>query len=373
MPEDVYTRLARFLDDLPAGYRPARDGAGLRILQRLFTPAEAELATHLTLFSEPAEVMARRAHIPLEEARTRLAEMAHKGLVYETIQNGEPHYMAAQFVIGIWEFQVGRLTPELIHDMDEYGESGLDWEAWKRTPQLRTIPVNESVVVSHEVLAHEQGVEIIKHARKLAVAPCICRRERQMMSEGCGKLLEACILSNDGADYYVRNGWARFITQTEALGILRQADEQGLVLQPGNSRDASMLCCCCGDCCGVLRRIKLLPRPADYVSSAFSARQDPALCSSCGQCLERCQMDALSMGDMGIAVLDESRCIGCGLCVSTCPSGALNLERKPDSQQPYVPRTTSETYIRLGSQRGKLGTLAKMLVQNLVDRLRTGQ
>lgn len=370
MTEDVYKRLAKYLDDLPAGYRPTQSGVELRILRRLFTPEEAALAVHLTLFTEPPAAIAHRAGLPVEEVSARLAEMAAKGLVYETMEDGQPRYMAAQFVIGIWEFQVGRLTPELIREMDEYGETGMDWEVWKEAPQLRTIPVNEQVVVSHEVMAHEQAVAIISRAESLAVAPCICRREREMMGDGCGKLLEACLMSGDGADYYVRNGWARRISREEALEVLRQADAQGLVLQPGNSKEAGSICCCCGDCCGILRRIKQLERPAEYVSSAFVAHFGEGLCSGCGTCIERCQMDALRMGDGGTAVLDLTRCIGCGLCVSTCPSGALTLARKPESEQPYVPRTTAEEYIRLGRRRGKLGAMAKMLVRNQTARLR---
>jgi hypothetical protein len=44
MSEEVYERLARHLNDLPAGFPKSPDGAELRILHRLFLPEEAELA-----------------------------------------------------------------------------------------------------------------------------------------------------------------------------------------------------------------------------------------------------------------------------------------------------------------------------------------
>lgn len=50
-----------------------------------------------------------------------------------------------------------------------------------------------------------------------------------------------------------------------------------------------------------------------------------AACCSCGQCLEACPIDALSMDD-AIRV-DGEKCIGCGVCIDTCPSGALSLQR----------------------------------------------
>ena len=49
MEEGSYRKLAEHLDQLPGGFAPSDTGAQLRLLQRLFTPQEAELATHLTL------------------------------------------------------------------------------------------------------------------------------------------------------------------------------------------------------------------------------------------------------------------------------------------------------------------------------------
>jgi ferredoxin len=74
------------------------------------------------------------------------------------------------------------------------------------------------------------------------------------------------------------------------------------------------------------------------------AALDPELCTGCGTCQDRCQMDALTMAD-ALAVLDSDRCIGCGLCVTTCPSGALSLQRKPHERQPATPKNPREALI----------------------------
>jgi hypothetical protein len=47
--EEVYRKLAEHLDKLPGGFRPSETGADIRLLKGLFTPQEAEYATHLTL------------------------------------------------------------------------------------------------------------------------------------------------------------------------------------------------------------------------------------------------------------------------------------------------------------------------------------
>ncbi len=54
---DVYERLAKHLDNLPASYPATDSGVELRILKRLFTPEEAEAAMALTMFPEPADAL----------------------------------------------------------------------------------------------------------------------------------------------------------------------------------------------------------------------------------------------------------------------------------------------------------------------------
>ncbi len=343
MTADVYTRLQQHLDRLPAGFPPTESGVELRILKRLFTPPEADLAARLSLKLAPAAEIAAAAGLPEAEAEERLKAMARKGLIFSIEPPGRPPaYMAAQFVIGIWEYHVNALDPEFIRDMDEYMPH-LGREAFDRLPQLRTIPVEKSIGAGLEVLPYEQAEEIVRNQKRFLVAPCICRREHELKGGGCGKLMETCLVFGWGADYYERNGLGRTITLEETLEILKKAEAEGLVLQPSNSQDIVNICCCCGDCCLVLKNLKSHPAPAAALVSPFAAQSDPDLCVGCEACIERCQMEALSMVD-GRAVLAAERCIGCGLCVSTCPSGALTLARKPPELQPVVPRNQREAF-----------------------------
>jgi ferredoxin len=369
MAKDIYHRLAQHLDELPGGFPSTESGVELRILQRLFTPQDAELALHLTLIPEGARVVAHRAKRPLDEIATRLAGMEKKGLIYALHSEGKPpQYQASQFVVGIWEYQVNKLDPELIQLVEEYMPHVAD-TAW-HVPQLRTVPVRESISAQMEILPYERVDDLVRAQKTLAVAPCICRQERKMVGEGCDKPEESCLVFGTAADYWVRNGMGRYIDQSEALAILSRAEEAGLVLQPANAKDAVNICTCCGCCCGVLRTVKLQPKPADVLASPFVAMLDVGKCQGCGVCLERCQMEALSL-DGDRAVLDLDRCIGCGLCVTTCPEGALSLARKPESEQAPVPQNLVSTYLKLGRSRGKLKAryLAKTLVRSGVDRL----
>lgn len=367
----IYEALAYHLDALPGGFPRTESGVELRILQRLFTPEEAALAIHLTLLPEEAYVIAYRARVPRAEAEQRLAEMAHKGLIYSIHHEGRaPQYQAAQFAVGIWEYQVNRLDKAFVRDMDEYWPIFFDIDTWQAGPQLRTIPVGESVSYRHDILPYEQAESLIMAHDRVAVAPCVCRQDRAIAGEPCGKPLETCLSFDAGADYYIRDGRGRAISKDEAIAIIRQANKAGLVLQPSNSKTASFICCCCGCCCGVLRNLKRQPNPAELVASAHTAALDENACIGCSVCVDRCQMEALRVVE-GKAVLNTQRCIGCGLCVTTCPTGALSLVRKPPAEQPHVPRTIAQTMLRLARARGKLRLtdLILLVLRSQKDRL----
>jgi len=353
--EDIYRRLAKHLDDLPAGFPPTKSGVELRILRRLFTEDEAALAVLLSVLPEGPESVAVRAGLSIAETARRLEAMSRKGLIYRHAgREGGFRYSANQYVIGIWEYQVNRLEPELVRDMDEYMETLMMEGSWKATPQLRTVPIMQVIPVRREILAHEAAGEMLLAHDRFLIAPCICRRERTLVGEGCGKLLDACLIMGGGVEYYEQNGIGRIINREEALAILKRADEEGLVLQPSNAKRIANICMCCGCCCGVLRTIKKHPRPAEFVSTPFRVALDAGTCEDCGICLTRCPMDALNRDAEGKIGLDPDRCIGCGLCVSTCSGKSLDLVRKPEAEQRDVPATFRHTYIDMARRRGKL-------------------
>ena len=368
---DLYERMARFLDELPAGFPRTASGVELRILRKLFSPEEAQLFLHLTLIGEEPHVVAHRAGLPVDQAARMLDEMEMKGLVSGSHEPGKPvEYSAQQFVIGFWEGQVNRLDRELVDLFEAYLPDLFDANTWRKSPQLRTIPVGESIPVKTLVMAYERAEEIVRSKTQIAIMNCICRQERRLEGKGCTRPLESCMTFDSAARTSVASGKARFITTGEALAILKQADQAGLVLQPTNAQDPLSICACCGCCCGVLRSLKRQEKPASIASSPFHAQQDSDTCLGCGACLDRCPMDAITLPD-GTAVVDLDRCIGCGLCVSACPSGALTLVRKPASDQPPVPKKVAFTYIKLGLARGKMtpGSLVSLLVKSKVDRL----
>jgi ferredoxin len=50
---------------------------------------------------------------------------------------------------------------------------------------------------------------------------------------------------------------------------------------------------------------------------------DKGKCTGCGNCVDVCPVEALSIENEKAVVNDE--CIDCGACVNTCPEGAISL------------------------------------------------
>ena len=351
MTQDVYERLAAFLDGLPSGFPRTESGVEIRILKRLFTQEEAALASHLSMWSEPVETIAQRVNKPVHELADILYQMSRKGLIIRSDRSEGPMYMAAQYVIGIWEYHVNSLDVDLIKDMNEYIPFLFDAMNRIKTQQLRTIPILASLESQGAVMPYEDARKLLERQRKILLAPCICRREHAMIGEGCGKLLEACLVFSSAAFLYEKNGLGRFISKDEALDVLHQAEEQGLVLQPSNAQRIMNICLCCGDCCQVLKAIKRHPRPAEFVHTNYYAHIRADDCTACEICLERCQMDAIQMKD-NVAVIDPDRCIGCGLCITTCCSQAIDLVRKNEKDCYVPPADMVETYTLIAQERG---------------------
>ena len=352
MSDDVYKKLAIHLDNTPGGYPETESGVELRILKKLFTPEEAELALSLIMMPEPVEGIAQRAGKDPETIRPVLLEMGRKGLIVHVHRKGTDTFMLLQFVVGIWEYQVNRLTEELIKDFNEYVPYLMKDQERLKTKQLRVVPVEKAVTTELNVMDHEHLETLIRQQSKIIVAPCICRKEHAMVGKDCGKLKEACLIFGSGAYIYESRGVGRNITQDEALDIVRQGVKQGLVPQPSNTVKAVNICLCCDCCCQILSNIKKSDAPARLVNSNFQAVADKEECTGCQACEDICPMDAIHMDEQITAVVNPERCIGCGLCITTCAFDAMSLTDKPDMERWEPPQTLVDTYMKIAKEKG---------------------
>jgi len=267
--DPVYRQLQRHLDRLPAGFPEAESGLDIRLLQRLFTVQEAKLAIQLSMKPESLERIyhrVRRKGISLGELRKLIDEMAHKGTVLMSEEGyREKRYSNAAFSVGgIYNYQVDRLTKDLINEYWQYQSESRSKARLRakapgkthryKTVPLRTIPVEKSIPLpeKQQVGNYDDARRLIRDVQgEIAVANCICRQSADILGKPCSRtdLRETClIIGPDHARRHVEMGIGRFISKPDALAILDKAQQAGLVLQPENSQRPEAICCCCGDC-----------------------------------------------------------------------------------------------------------------------------
>lgn len=349
--EDIYRALQKRLDMYSLGFPETQSKIEITILKKLFSEEDAKLFLELSPMLETAESIAKRTGREQEELTKHLEDMVKRGLLFKKTKDGVAKYGAIPFIHGVFEFQVKRLSKDLAMLLEQYYEEGLSKAVAKSTNMfLRPIPVNESIETKSTVAPFEDAVAIIKQASVIAVADCICRKEKKIIGKGCDKPMETCLMFGSMAEYYIENNLGRKISADEAIAIVTEAQKHGMVTQPGTAQNPAGMCSCCGDCCAVLLSIKRFPKPAEMVFSNYYA-QTYDNCTSCGNCVDMCQMDAIEITD--IAHVNVDRCIGCGLCVMACPNDAVKLVQKEQSKK-VPPKTSGEQMMEMAKQRGVL-------------------
>jgi ferredoxin len=354
MAKEIYQKLQEQLDQYSIGFPATDSGVEIKILERLFTEEEAEIFLHLSMVLERPESVAQRIERKPEAVSGMLAHMADKGLIFRWRSGDTVKYGAIPFVVGIYEYQLKSMDRELAQLFEDYLQEAFHKNIAELGPSmLRTIPIQQSIEVFHPVATYEDSREIVKKQKLIAVADCICQVQQGLIGQGCDKPREVCFSFGSEAQYYIDLGMGRQVTIEKALEILDRCEEAGLVNQPFNVQNPGGMCNCCGDCCPVLRTIKKYPRPVELILSNYYAAVNSNECTACEACLERCQMEAISINEDDVAEVNLDRCIGCGLCVTICPTKALRLELKPEDQRYTPPAKGQELFMEMAQKRGK--------------------
>ena len=340
--DEIYRQLQRHLDSLPIGFPASDTGADIRVLKAFFTPEEAKCAMFLDFFPATAKDIWRRVKrklgMSLEETEQMLQSMREKGLIYhgEDPATGTMLYLNAPLAIGFFEFAINNLNQQKVEALEEYLDTYLQEFFSTGIPQVRTIPINAAVTPEMGIMPYDEVWELVDQMKgPFAIAPCVCVQEREILGHKCAhELTERCLTNSQ---WYIDQGNAREVTKEEAVALIKKAQEDGLVIQPGNYKKGEWLCLCCGCCCGILSNVKKLDKPAQLVATNYYSEVDSDACVACGVCIERCPMNAIDLEE--VALINRDRCIGCGVCIPTCVSEAIHLKRKEQVIEPPKDRT----------------------------------
>jgi len=288
--------------------------------------SEEEARWIVALPATPRQLAARLGEDE-ERIATGLHDLFGRGLVFiaEHTDQG-PRYVA--------DDNPGRFMDMILFDprYSRLGERFFDlWRDFynnelvhiPRSPDqlpFRVLPVEETIEDTRCILPYERVAEIVRGARRIAVQQCPCRvRER-----ACDAPLETCISLDRVADYMLSRQIGREIDVDEALVILQQAEELGLVHETENTDHPTVICACCPCCCVFLRAITRYQKEYVIAKSRYRASIDQEKCTQCETCMGRCHFGAIRPEANGMAV-DPERCFGCGLCASTCPGNAITM------------------------------------------------
>jgi Na+-translocating ferredoxin:NAD+ oxidoreductase subunit B len=378
--EKAYRKLQRHLNRQAVGFPATRSGVEIRLLKHIFSPEDAEIVTCLSFRPEPLDaVFGRAKHLfkapgELEAALDRIHQ---RGGIHSHRHNGQMLYSNVPLVIGMYETQVNKMTPEFVEDFNQYtGDKkfGVEFLATD-LPQLRTIPVAKSIEPRHRTSSFDEVMVLLEVADPpIAVLECICRKKKAVEGSPCkvSDRKETCLALGEMGQSFLMSGRGREITRQEARSIIDQNQKEGLVLQSSNTKNTFHICACCGCCCGFLQVLKNLPEPLEFWSTNYHAEVEKNRCEGCGVCEKRCQMGAVAVAlKHSSAVVNRDICIGCGLCVTTCPEQAIYLEKnEPQVSPPDTRRDLYDTI--MDRKKGRLGKL-KVTGKIILGAVRTGR
>ncbi|MBD3404867.1 MAG: 4Fe-4S ferredoxin [Candidatus Lokiarchaeota archaeon] len=335
MSNNSYERLAKILDTIPQGFSPTSSGSHIRLLKLIFRPEEAELASKMKLRGETSEEMATRLGLEPETLTPLLETMAAKGQIRAWQSSSGRRYALLPFVVGIYEEQLDEMDAELAQAFEEYYQENKGFGIFTTEPPIfRVIPVNKSISTDLEIYPYETAEEMIKSAKSWAVRECICKKQQKALGNECNYPNTVCLVMSPRSEHEFDNSELdRVITKNQALDILHDAEEAGLVHCAMNVVEKHYyICNCCTCCCGILRGISEFNQPYVLVKSDYVATVDESSCIACGICVDRCQFEAITIGD--IAEINLDRCIGCGVCGIACPEDALSLVERGERTRP---------------------------------------
>ena len=284
------------------------EGPEYRVLEPLVTDEMAEVALCLENGKlQSAEQVAALCGKPVEGVDRILSQLAQDGVIFSLQRDNVDLYCLVIWYPGVMEMIVLNREnimkyPQLTQCFEEHVKHNNAKYAGNvpvGMGLMRVIPVQSAIEGETRRASYEEVCKYINENDVFSVQDCDCRITARQNGEGCGHTAEdMCLTLGTSAEYNIRTGRARRITRDEAFAIIEKAEKEGLMHQisgltgPGRT---NLICNCCGCSCLSLTNATLYRNP-DRVRSNYVSQVDQDKCVACGQCVENCQVNALTLG-----------------------------------------------------------------------------
>jgi NAD-dependent dihydropyrimidine dehydrogenase PreA subunit len=347
MVDPAYEKLAGALNARSTAFPAVKCDEFYDLVGFLFTPQEAAIVVAMPLdLSDIEEIAGNIPTKDLKKLEGQLEIMADKGLIHIRERNGVKMYEALPFVPGITEFQLMRGIVDERHKkiatlLRDYSKAMIRTMLSANAPPIessapgRKVPVDRQIDDKSTIVPFQELKELLMRTEYISVGTCICRHQGALLGRPSSKPVNNCMVLGESAKFAAERGFTTRLTKEEAIKLIEEAEDAGLIHSFANSPDrfTNLLCNCYKDLCLIIRMTGKSPAPSTAVNARYLVRIKQDDCTNCEACIPRCQMDALKMVD-GKLTRDEIRCIGCGICMWVCPTDALVLEPRPASKIP---------------------------------------
>jgi len=313
------------------------------LIRKLFTPEEAAIG--LVILDKTEEVtpamLSQEIGLDQETVNACLGSLFHKGLVnYKDAKSRrglrfarDPYFA---FMTSLSDMGVDPTTSPVYKSWYDFVKKEMYPDLAKMIgltdiQYARVVP-HYNALVSHRDISPQDDIREYVKATRIAVTDCSCRKCNAAGGEPCKLSDDYTICLNFGraAEHIIERGVGKAISSREALKIIDQCENRGLIhiLDVG----VATLCNCCTCCCIALSNCVNFSVPFSKIvfKSRYLAESNPDLCKGCKLCSKRCQFNAITVvkdaSGKAKSLTDPEMCFGCGACVVSCPYGARHLK-----------------------------------------------
>ena len=348
MSEKVWQKVARNFVSTQGGFFPNNETL-MSIIKTLMTEEQAKFLQIFRKQSLNINQIKAKTDLDDKALEKMLKELMDDGLLWgiPSRSTGIMVYYLVTILPGLIEFpfmkgekgekhkKLAKLIDKYLNEISQLTQNNYDFvmqQARNSNPIDRVVPVEKEVDIPQDlVLPYWDVKNIIEKYDLISATYCYCRNWKENLGDPC-KIehpKQNCLQFGRFAKFYIDHNFGRSISKEEAIQILKEAEDNGLVHKAVHLQDPNLeeigICNCCNCCCALFQFYKrgLLPF---YTLTSHIANLDKNMCKGCGICVEKCPIEAIQLIG-SISFTDKERCMGCGICAHHCPENARTLER----------------------------------------------